>query len=218
MQRLWIFRIITNESAQIYFFPKIIIVKNIKIILAFFIALCVISSCRKDNIITDIEKMPSIPLILTLCRRDASQNVEAQDFMQECFIQVFSKIRTYDPNKGAFEGWLYRVSTNCVLQILRKNKREITMVFPEILPEQEMTASEFETISREAIMNAIQRLPNGYREVLNLYMFEGWTHKEIGKALEIAETTSRSQLTRAKKMLKHILQKKIKVRYERKLA
>jgi len=67
-------------------------------------------------------------------------------------------------------------------------------------------------------LNAIQQLPHGYREVFNLYIFEGWSHKEIGKALEIAETTSRSQLTRAKKMLKLILQKKIDFRYEKKLA
>lgn len=158
------------------------------------------------------------PFVLTLCRRYASQNVEAQDFMQECFIHVFSKIENYDEAKGAFEGWLNRVCTNRVLQLLRKSKKEITMTFPEELPEQELTESEFEVIPREVIMNAIQQLPSGYKEVFNLYIFDGWSHKEIGKALGIAETTSRSQLTRAKKMLKHILQKKIGFKYERQLA
>ena len=158
------------------------------------------------------------PFILTLCRRYASQNVEAQDFMQECFIHVFSKINSYDEAKGSFEGWLNRVCTNRVLQLLRKSKKEITIVFPEQLPEQELTETEFETIPREVILDAIQQLPHGYREVFNLNVFEGWSHKEIGKALEIAETTSRSQLTRAKKMLKLILQKKIDLRYEKKLA
>lgn len=158
------------------------------------------------------------PFVLTLCRRYASQNSDAQDFMQECFIHVFSKINDYDETKGSFEAWLNRVCTNRVLQLLRKSKKKITIVYPEELPEQELTESEFEVIPREAIMNAIQQLPNGYREVFNLYIFEGWSHKEIGKALRIAETTSRSQLTRAKKMLKYILQKKNNTRYERKLA
>lgn len=158
------------------------------------------------------------PFVLTLCRRYASQNSDAQDFMQECFIHVFSKINDYDETKGAFEAWLNRVCTNRVLQLLRKSKKKITIVYPEELPEQELTESEFEVIPREVIMSAIQQLPNGYREVFNLYIFEGWSHKEIGKALKIAETTSRSQLTRAKKMLKYILQKKNNTRYERKLA
>jgi len=77
------------------------------------------------------------PLILTLCRRYASQNVEAQDFMQECFIHVFSKINSFDEKKGSIEGWLHRVCTNRVLQLLRKSKKEITMVFPERIPEQQ---------------------------------------------------------------------------------
>jgi len=131
------------------------------------------------------------PRIMTICRRYASQNVEAQDFM---------------------------LCTNVVLQQLKKSKREITMVFPEELPEQELTENEFQTIPQEVILNAIQQLPNGYRQVLNLFIFEGWTHQEIGKILEIAPATSRSQLTRAKKMLKHILQKKTAKNYERRLA
>ena len=151
------------------------------------------------------------PFVLTLCRRYASQDSDAQDFMQECFIHVFSKINDYDETKGSFEAWLNRVCTNRVLQLLRKSKKKITIVYPEELPEQGLTKSEFEVIPREAIMSAIQQLPNGYREVFNLYIFEGWSHKEIGVALKIAETTSRSQLTRAKKMLKYILKNSVRV-------
>ncbi len=158
------------------------------------------------------------PFVFTLCRRYASQNVEAQDFMQECFIHVFSIINKYDETKGSINGWLNRVCTNRVLQLLRKSKKEITIVFPKELPEQALTQSEFEIIPIESIMDAIQQLPKGYRKVFNLFIFEGWTHKEIGLKLGIAETTSRSQLTRAKKMLKHILQKEIDLRYGKKLA
>ena len=179
----------------------------------------IISLCQAKN--QQAEKaffLRFAPRIMTICRRYASQNVEAQDFMQECFIHVFEKINLYDEAKGPFEGWLYRVCTNTVLQLLRKSKREITMVFPEELPEQELTETEFEIIPKELILNAIQQLPNGYRQVLNLFIFEGWTHQEIGNTLQIAPATSRSQLTRAKKMLKHILQKKTFQNHERRLV
>lgn len=158
------------------------------------------------------------PFVLTLCRRYASQKSEADDFMQECFILIFAKIDQFDESKGVFEAWLNRLCTNRILQLLRKSKKEITIVFPEHLPEQELTESEFETIPHEDILAAIQKLPQGYKEVFNLYIFEGWSHKEIGSALKIAETTSRSQLTRAKKMLKHLLQKKTIHSYEKRLA
>lgn len=179
----------------------------------------IISLCKAKNQQAEKELfLRFAPRVMTICRRYASQNVEAQDFMQECFIHVFENIKSHDGNKGSFEGWLHRVCTNVILQLLRKSKREITMVFPDELPEQELTETEFETIPREIILNAIQQLPNGYRQVLNLFIFEGWTHQEIGKILEIAPGTSRSQLTRAKKMLKHILQKKTVTNYERRLA
>lgn len=178
-----------------------------------------ISLCKAKN--QQAEKalfLRFAPRVMTICRRYASQNVEAQDFMQECFIKIFEKINHFDFSKGPFEGWLYRVCTNVILQQLRKSKREITMVFPEELPEQELSETEFQTIPQEIILKAIQQLPDGYRKVLNLSIFEGWTHQEIGIVLEIAPATSRSQLTRAKKLLKHILQKKTERNYERRLA
>lgn len=179
----------------------------------------IISLCKTKNQQAEKELfLRFAPKVMTICRRYASQNVEAQDFMQECFIHVFAKIDHFDAQKGSFEGWLHRVCTNIVLQQLRKSKREITMVFPEELPEQELTEIEFKSIPREVILNAIQKLPDGYRKVLNLTIFEGWSHQEIGQALEIAPATSRSQLARAKKMLKNILQKKIARNYERRLA
>ena len=158
------------------------------------------------------------PFVMTICRRYSSQKAEADDFLQECFILTFSKINQFDQAKGAFEGWLHRLCTNRILQLLRKSKNEIKIYFPEKLPEQELTESEFEAIPHEDIIEAIQKLPTGYKEVFNLYIFDGWSHKEISNSLNIAETTSRSQLTRAKKMLKLLLQSKNKNNYERKLA
>lgn len=159
------------------------------------------------------------PFVLTLCRRYATQNVEAQDYLQECFILVFAKIDLYDHGKGDFEGWLYRVCTNRILELLRKKKRQVQISFPETLPEQELTENDLNTIPHEIVLRAIQQLPDGYKQIFNLFVFEGWSHRQIGEALDIAETTSRSQLTRAKKMLKFLLQKKSNNhRYERQVV
>lgn len=159
------------------------------------------------------------PKVLTICRRYASQNVEAQDYMQECFILIFAKIHTYSSTKGSFEGWLHRVCTNRILELYRKSNKQVTITFPETMPEPKPTHENLAKMPKEAVMKAIQALPDGYRKIFNLYVFEGWSHKEIGEALSIAETTSRSQLTRAKKLLKQQLSKKNKTQsYERKLA
>lgn len=159
------------------------------------------------------------PLVLTLCRRYANQNVEAQDYLQECFILVFNKITQYDSTKGDFEGWLYRVCTNRILELMRKAKKSLPLTYPDILPDQLLTKTELATIPHEEVLKAIQQLPHGYREVFNLYVFEEWTHRQISEALGIAESSSRSQLTRAKKMLKFALQKhRNNPKYERQLA
>ncbi|MEM6963992.1 MAG: RNA polymerase sigma factor [Bacteroidota bacterium] len=156
--------------------------------------------------------------VLTLCRRYIKDEHEAKDYTQECFVRVFQKLEKYDAQKGAFEGWLYRVCTNCILQLMRKSKTDIPTIYPEQLPENENVEELVEMLSREQIIESIRELPVGYRKVFNLFFFEGWSHKEIATELEIKEKTSQSQLTRAKRMLRKILQKKINRTYERSSA
>lgn len=148
------------------------------------------------------------PKVLTLCRRYIPDEHRAQDLMQDCFIKVFENIGQYDSKKGDFGGWLFRVCTNTILKYLRNSKKEVPTVYLESLPEYEISEADFEKIPTEKILEAIRELPDGYRQVLNLFVFENWSHKEISKSLNITESTSRSQLTRAKKMLKIILEKK----------
>ena len=148
------------------------------------------------------------PKVLTLCRRYIPDEHLAQDLMQDCFIKVFENIGKYDSKKGDFGGWLFRVCTNTVLKFLRNSKKEIPTVYLENLPEEGISEADFEEIPTEKILEAIRELPDGYRQVLNLFVFENWSHKEISKSLNITESTSRSQLARAKKLLKIILEKK----------
>ena len=155
------------------------------------------------------------PKVLTLCLRYIPDRHRAQDMMQECFIQVFDKLKMYDPNKGEFGGWLFRVSTNVILKSIRNSKKELPIIYLEELPnEKEISEEAFDLIPQEILLKGIGELPEGYRTVLNLFIFENWSHSKIAQSLNISKSTSRSQLVRAKKMLRIILEKKIENRYE----
>lgn len=151
--------------------------------------------------------------IFTLCRRYIRQKEEAYDLMQDCFIHLFDSLEKHDPKKGSFEGWMHRMCTNVVFQKLRKNKQSIMLVYPDQMPEPDdsLLHDDMDEISTELLMSAIQDLPEGYRMILNLYIFEGLRHNEIGEVLGIATSTSRSQYTRAKKILKNKLQEHLVV-------
>ena len=146
--------------------------------------------------------------VLTLCRRYARDDYEAQEFLQECWILLFDKLNRYNPAKGNFEPWLQRVCTNCVLDELRRRKRQPHTV--ALAPSHTEAPDEpddpiFERYPPETLLTAIQQLPDGYRQVLNLAIFEGWKHRRIGERLGISAAGSRSQLTRAKQALRKLL-------------
>lgn len=147
------------------------------------------------------------PKVLAIARRYATDEPQALDFLQETFVLLFNKIKLFDPQKGAFEGWLYRLAVNTILQIMRKNRKQEPWVeLPLEIPETEILDADLELFQQEQLMQAIRQLPEGYRQVLNLYIFEDWPHCDIAAALQITESASRSQLTRAKQLLKLKLQ------------
>ncbi len=155
--------------------------------------------------------------VRSICRRYSNSSQEAKDLMQECFLKIFSNIGKYDEKKGAIEGWIYQVSTNRILEILRKEKRGIKVVYMAELPEESEEIAEdlLNRISSADLLQCIKELPNGYRNVLNLFIFEGFPHARIARELGITESTSRSQYTRAKKLLKEKIKNKKEQRYER---
>ena len=151
-----------------------------------------------------------------LCQRYSRDDSEAKDFLQECFLKVFSKIKSYKKERGAFEGWLYRVCTNVILMQLRQQKRDRSVILITEVPEDiELEENTIQEIPFETILTAIRELPDGYREVFNLYIFEQWSHKEIAKKLGISISASRSQLTRARALLKKKLAHLIPTFHER---
>ena len=127
--------------------------------------------------------------------------------LQEGFIKVFSQIHTFQ-NKGAFEGWVRRIVVHTCINVLKRNKKFNDNVDMEYA----MHASVKEVIpsimQAKQVVECIRLLPVGYRTVLNLYAIEGYSHKEISDIMDIEESTSRSQYTRAKAMLEQILIKR----------
>lgn len=152
------------------------------------------------------------PRVLTLCRRYARDESEAMDFLQECWILLFDKLAAYQPEKGHFEGWLHRLCTNRVLDLLRRQKRlPHTLELVASMDTADATYDDavepaWSVYSPETLLAAIRALPEGYRQVLNLAVFEGWSHAAIGEQLGISASSSRSQLTRARRALRGLLE------------
>ena len=136
-----------------------------------------------------------------MCLRYADNREMAEDFLQDGFIKVFSSIRSYS-YEGSFEGWMRRIFVNTALEALRKNDLLRNGVELNALePQQEADYSAVEKISADELMELIAQLPPGFRKVFNMFAIEGYSHREIAETLNINESTSRSQYTRAKRLL-----------------
>ncbi len=148
------------------------------------------------------------PRMLGVCYRFAKNREDAEDMLQEGFIKVFTQLHQYR-NEGALEGWIRRIVVHTCINILKKNKKfseSVDLIHAKgIHIREDMIPS---IMQAKQVVECIRILPLGYRTVLNLYAIEGFSHKEIGLLLDIEESTSRSQYTRAKAMLEEILVKK----------
>jgi len=144
--------------------------------------------------------------MLGLCRRYIHDFAEAEGVMVSGFMKVFSKIEQFHGD-GSFEGWIRRIMVNESLYYLRKNKSmylEVDITNADNEPDFEIAGQQLQASDLLAMVN---ELPMGYRAVFNLYAIEGYSHKEIGKMLEINVNTSKSQLSRARILLQKQLLK-----------
>lgn len=159
-----------------------------------------INDCKKGNrkAQEQIYKLLA-PKVFAVCLKYSRNYEEAQDNLQEGFLLIFEKIEKYQ-FKGSFEGWTKRVIINYILQQYRE-KGTLTLI-SDNLPDVEEVEVEEENVSLEFLTSIIQDLPDRYRLVFNLYVLDGYSHKEIAKMLSISEGTSKSNLARAKKILK----------------
>lgn len=162
----------------------------------------ILKGCLKHNK-ADQEKLYSLfaRKMYGLCLRYASSSDEAQDMMQEGFITVFNKLSTYR-GQGSLEGWIRKIMVNTAID---KYRGRIYQMSIDDIQENGQQFSDNNTgpeqLSAKEILRLIQQLPDQYRLVFNMYVLEGYSHKEIGKILSVSESTSRSNLTRARSLL-----------------
>lgn len=142
--------------------------------------------------------------IFAVCLKYSRNYEEAQDNFQEGFLLIFDKIEHYQ-FKGSFEGWAKRVVINYVLQQYRK--KGIFEIISENMPDQEDVEVDDDSVSVEFLTKIIQELPDRYRLVFNLYVIDDYSHKEIAEMLSINVGTSKSNLARAKAILKDKIEK-----------
>jgi RNA polymerase sigma factor (sigma-70 family) len=153
------------------------------------------------------------PKLFAVCMRYSNSEEEAKDVLQDGFIKIFEKLNIYK-GEGSFEGWMRRVVVNTALDAIRKNKKLKSQVdIDDVAYGLTTNESVLDTMAAEDLMLVLQTLPTGYRTVFNLYVIEGYSHKEIAEELNITVSTSKSQFSRAKGILREILEKR-NMRYE----
>ncbi|MEO1712347.1 MAG: RNA polymerase sigma factor [Bacteroidota bacterium] len=138
-----------------------------------------------------------------LCLRYARNRSDAQDILQEGLIQIFRDLHQFDDDRGAFSNWSNRVLVNAALRYLRKYQWQNSFDDLEIIRQEPvLNESAIDQLSAHELTQLIQQLPTGYRVVFNMYVMEGYNHREIAETLNISEGTSKSQLHKAKKLLR----------------
>lgn len=142
-----------------------------------------------------------------ICLRLMYHQPEAQDMLQEAFLQAFQRIDQYRAT-ASFGAWLKRIVVNTCIDHLRKRRLDLQTVedVPEPTPQREEEETEL-ILQVEKVKDAIMQLPEGFRVVFSLYLLEGYDHLEIAKILGISESTSKSQYSRAKQKIRDILKK-----------
>ncbi len=153
--------------------------------------------------------------MMAIALRYCNTTFEAEDIVQETFIKVFEKIDTFD-SSGSLEGWLKKVLVNYSITYFHKTSKDRGFEdVSEIELVDESVGNVFSKISNEELLDILKTLPYGYRTVFNLHAIEGYNHKEISELCKITEGTSKSQLAKAKAMLKGLVIKKFCITDER---
>ncbi len=151
--------------------------------------------------------------MLGVCMRYATDRAEAEDMLQNGFVNVFRKLADYR-NEGAFEGWVRRIMVHSAIEYHRKYHRSVQLM--EVTDsgyEPSVNAAAIATLSAKDLMGFIQELPYNYKMVFNLYAIEGYSHREISEMVGITEGASKSQLSRARAILREMVIKMEDKRY-----
>ncbi len=151
------------------------------------------------------------PKMYAVCLRYAGNAEEAEDVLQEGFIKIFNKMGSFR-GEGSFEGWIRRIFVNTAIEQFRKKTylKPITEVEEDTVEGKYLSV--LDSLAEKDIIQLVQQLSPGYRTVFNMYVIEGYTHKQIAELLGISEGTSKSQLSRAKLILQDLVKSFIEKR------
>lgn len=159
-----------------------------------------IVNCKKRDIQSQSEVYQLFAgKLFALCLKYSKTKQEAEDNLQDAFMTIFNKIDQFK-HKGSFEGWMKRIVINTALQSYREKK--VLNLVEENYPDEVEVEIDENDISLDYLLKIIQELPDRYRMVFNLYVLDGYSHKEIASFMGIAEGTSKSNLSRARLILK----------------
>jgi len=145
------------------------------------------------------------PVLMGLCRRYITKKEDAEEILIESFYKIFSNIRQFK-GKGSFEGWMKRITVNESLMFLRKKYNFNVGLESSQVDLKTMPAAE-QRLFENDILQLLDHLPTGYRTIFNLYVIEGYTHREVAEKLNISINTSKSQLIHAKRRLRELIKK-----------
>jgi RNA polymerase sigma factor (sigma-70 family) len=143
-----------------------------------------------------------------VCLRYCKNSDDAQDLLQEGFVKVFRNIEKFRGD-GSFEGWIRRIFVNTSIEHFRKSVKNYAVSDTDDVSIEDPSLSALDNLAEKDIIKMIQELSPGYRQVFNMYVIEGYSHKDIADILGISEGTSKSQLARAKGILKKIVEEKL---------
>lgn len=158
-----------------------------------------IQKCKRNDIKAQSELYTLYSSkLFSICLKYSRNSAEAKDNLHDAFMTIFSKISQFN-HKGSFEGWLKRITVNTVLQ--RYRDKGVFDIINEDIIDDVVEVEDHESLSLDFLLRLIQTLPNRYRLVFNLYVLDGYSHKEVAKMLDISVGTSKSNLARARQIL-----------------
>lgn len=145
-----------------------------------------------------------------VCLRYSNQVEDANDILQEGFIKVFRNLPKYR-GEGSFEGWVRRIFVNTAIEHYRKRSKTFQVTEAQENTVEDQSLDALDNLAQKDLVNLINQLSPGYKMVFNMHVIEGYSHKEIAAELGITEGTSKSQLARAKGVLKSMIRERRKV-------
>jgi RNA polymerase sigma-70 factor, ECF subfamily len=143
--------------------------------------------------------------MMAICLRYSINRDDAVEILNSGFLKIFNKINTYKPNSGNFESWIKRIMINTAIDRYRKEIKKKRTIELEHAREVNSQSVAFDKMNVDDILKAVQKLTPVYRSVFNLFVIDGFSHKEIAEKLNISEGASKSNLSKARRNLKNML-------------